>query len=207
MEIGIIGAGMIGGTLAKLLSARGQAVLVGTRDASDPRLDNLPADVTRGTIEDAAQFGIATIVAVPFSGWPDLAEVLTPFASGRVIIDTSNAIPGRDGPRAARALASGDGSGVAVAALLPLARIVKAFSTIHYATLLDRAGATPPLGIPLAGDDPAAVAIAASVVAAAGFAPVPAGALRAAARFDFGTPLFNVPLSEPDLCRALQHND
>ncbi|MFN4156766.1 MAG: NADPH-dependent F420 reductase [Paracoccaceae bacterium] len=203
MEIGIIGAGMIGGTLARLLAARGHAVCVGTRNAQDPRVAELPAGVERATVEEAAEFGTATIVAVPFAGWPDLAQVLRPLTGGRAILDTSNAIPGRDGAAAMQALASGEGSGVAVAALLPKARVVKAFNTVHFAALADRAGKTPPLGIPLAGDDPAAVAIAASVVAAAGFAPVPAGALSAAARFDFGTPLFNVALSEADLRRAL----
>lgn len=207
MEVGIIGAGMIGATLARLLSARATAVVVGTRDPDDPRLADLPPHVTGGTVIDAARFGIATIVAVPFSSWPDLATVLRPCTSGRVILDTSNAIPSRDGAVAQTALASGHGSGAAVAALLPMARIVKAFSAIHFATLAARAGAIPPLGIPLAGDDPAAVAIAASVVAAAGFAPVPAGALRASGKFDFGTPLFNTPLSETELRRALQLNN
>lgn len=203
MEIGIIGAGMIGGTLARLLAARAYAVCIGTRNGQDPRVADLPAAVQRGTVEEAAQFGTATIVAVPFAGWPDLAPVLRPLTGGRVILDTSNAIPGRDGAAAMQALASGAGSGVVVAALLPEARIVKAFNTVHFAALAERAGKAPPLGIPLAGDDPAAVAIAASVVAGAGFAPVPAGPMRAAARFDFGTPLFNVALSEADLRRAL----
>lgn len=203
MDIGIIGAGMIGATLARLLAERGQRVRIGTRASTDLRLAGLPPQVEQGTPAQAAQFGIATIVAVPFGAWPDLARSAGPEMAGRVILDTANAIPGRDGPMAALALASGQGSGLAVAALIPGARVVKAFSTVHYATLLDRAGTTPALAIPVAGDDPAAVAIAAGIVAAAGFAPVPAGPLSTAARFDFGTSLFNVALTEAELRGAL----
>jgi 8-hydroxy-5-deazaflavin:NADPH oxidoreductase len=203
MDIGIIGAGMIGGTLARLLSDRGHTVQVGTRSADDPRLAALPQGVGRSTAADAARFGIATIVAVPFSAWPDLARTLGPTLDGRIILDTSNAIPGRDGPVAAQVLSAGTGSGAAVAALVPGARVVKAFSSVHFATLAATAGAKPPIAIPLAGDDPGAVAIAAGVVAAAGFAPVPAGPLRAAARFDFGAPLFNVALTEAEMRAAL----
>lgn len=203
MDIGIIGAGMIGGTLARLLSERGHRVLIGTRDSGDRRLLSLPPEVEQAAAAKVAQFGIATIVAVPFAAWPDLARSVGRAMEGRVILDTSNAIPGRDGAFAEAALASGDGSGVAVATLVPGARVVKAFSTVHYATLIDRAGTTPALAIPVAGDDPAAVAIAAGIVAAAGLAPVPAGPLRAAARFDFGTALFNVALTEGALRAAL----
>jgi 8-hydroxy-5-deazaflavin:NADPH oxidoreductase len=203
VDIGIIGVGMIGGTLARLLSKRGHGVQVGTRSPTDPRLATLPPNVDRTTVEGAARFGIATIVAVPFGAWPDLARSMGPAFDGRVILDTSNAIPGRDGPAAEDALASGEGSGAAVARLLPDARVVKAFNSVHFATLAATAGAEPPVAIPLAGDDPGAVAIAAGVVAAAGFAPVPAGPLRAAARFDFGTQLFNVAMTEAELRKAL----
>jgi 8-hydroxy-5-deazaflavin:NADPH oxidoreductase len=203
MEIGIIGAGMIGGTLARLLAERGHRVLVGTRTPDDPRLASLPAAVERSSPGEAAQFGIATIVAVPFSAWTELALTLAPELEDRVILDTSNAIPRRDGTTAIKALASGTGSGVAVAAVLPLGRVVKAFSTLHYSTLIGLAGGDPPTAIPIAGDDDAAVAIAAGIVAAAGFAPVPAGPLHTAARFDFGTPLFNKPQTELALRRAL----
>jgi hypothetical protein len=157
----------------------------------------------RVTPGGAVRFGVATIVAVPFAAVAGLAQALGTDVEGRVILDTSNAIPGRDGAAAQAALSSGEGTGGAVARMLVGARVVKAFNTIHVATLARTAGATPPVGVPLAGDDPAAVAIAAGVVAAAGFAPVPAGPLRAAARFDFGTPLFNVAMTEADLRLAL----
>jgi 8-hydroxy-5-deazaflavin:NADPH oxidoreductase len=150
MEIGIIGAGMIGGTLARLLAERGHRVLVGTRTPDDPRLASLPAAVERSSPGEAAQFGIATIVAVPFSAWTELALTLAPELEDRVILDTSNAIPRRDGTAAIKALASGTGSGVAVAAVLPLGRVVKAFSTLHYSTLIGLAGGDPPTAIPIA---------------------------------------------------------
>ncbi len=166
MEVGIIGAGMIGGTLARRLAERDARVALGTRRAADPRLAALPPEVARVTPAEAARFGAATIVAVPFSAWPGLMAELGPALDGRVVLDTSNAIPGRDGAEADKALASGAGSGAAVAALLPRARIVKAFNTVYYATLA--AGGTPPIAIPLAGDDAAAVATA--VLPRGGFA-------------------------------------
>lgn len=208
MDIGIIGAGMIGGTLARLLAERGHRLHVGTRSSdygrADPRVAALPSGVRRASVTDAARFGVATIVAVPFVGWPELARTIGPGFDGRVVLDTSNAIPGRVGALARAALATGAGSGVAVAALVPGARIVKAFSSVHFETLAKTAGAQPPIAIPIAGNDQGAVAVAASIVAAAGFAPVPAGPLISAARFDFGTPLFNATLTELALRCALQ---
>jgi 8-hydroxy-5-deazaflavin:NADPH oxidoreductase len=203
VDIGIIGAGMIGGTLARLLAERGHEVQVGTRSPDDPRMVALPSGVGRTTPAGAIRFGIATIVAVPFAAIPDLARSLGAAVDGRVILDTSNAIPARDGPAAEEALLSGGGSGVAVGRLLRGARVVKAFSSVHFATLAATAGTEPPVGIPIAGDDPGAVAIAAGIVAAAGFAPVPSGPLRAAARFDFGTALFNRAMTERELRDAL----
>lgn len=108
---------MIGGTLARLLVERGHQVQVGTRSTDDPRVAALPPVVGRTTPAGASRFGIATVAAVPFAAWPDLAQVLGAGVEGREILDTSNAIPGRDGPRAEEALLSGEGSGVAVARL------------------------------------------------------------------------------------------
>ena len=79
-----------------------------------------------------------------------------------------------------------------------------AFNSVYFKTLeteAHRAGGR--VGIPLAGDDADALALAAGLVRDAGFHPVLAGPLVRAREFDPGTPVYNTGMSGPDLARAL----
>lgn len=81
-EVGIIGAGMIGSTLARLLALRGHSILIGMRSQSNPRLADPVAGARHDTAQEATVFGAATIVAVPFAAWTDLAWQLHPVVAG-----------------------------------------------------------------------------------------------------------------------------
>ena len=136
------------------------------------------------------------LLAVPLSATKNVADSLGAAADEKVILDAGNVYAARD-PDAARDIAaSGTGSGIWVAQFFPTSHVVKAFNTVLFKTLAERSGdARDPLGIPLAGDNDAAMALAERLVRDAGFEPVVFGSLAAAREFDAGTPDWNTAAS------------
>ena len=101
-------------------------------------------------------------------------------------------------------LDEGTGSGLGTQAHLPGSRVVRAFNTVYYKTLEKEAHrAGDQVGIPLAGDDGAALEIAAGLVRDAGFDPVIVGGLAEAGRFDVGTAVYNSGKSGAEVRAAL----
>ena len=206
MNIGIIGAGKIGGTVGVLWAKAGHKIRFATRhpETLGPLLAEAGPNASAGSPEEAARFGEIVFCSVPYGAWPSLAPALAPLLSGKVVLDSANPYPGRDGEFAREAIASGEGAGVHVARLLPGARLVRAFNSVYFKTLQTEAHrAGDRVGIPLAGDDAAALDTAARLVRDAGFEPVVVGALARAASFDPGTPVYNTGMSGAELARAL----
>jgi len=206
MDIGVIGAGKIGGTVGVLWAKAGRSVRFATRhpDSLGPLLAEAGLNASAGTSEEAARFGEIVFCSVPYGAWPSLAPAIAPLVSGKVVLDSANPYPGRDGDFAKEAIAAGEGAGVPVARLLPGARLVRAFNSVYFKTLQTEAHrAGDRVGIPLAGDDAAALDAAARLVRDAGFEPVVVGALASAHRFDPGTPVYNTGMSGADLAKAL----
>ena len=77
---------------------------------------------------EAAAFGEVLVFAVPYGALPELGKTLAGSIKGKVVIDTCNPFPHRDGEIADRARA--EGAGVVSAQLLPGARIVRAFNAV-----------------------------------------------------------------------------
>jgi predicted dinucleotide-binding enzyme len=206
MNIGIIGAGNIAGTLGLLWAKAGHPVRFGSRHPGE--LGQLLAQAgllaSAGTLAEAARFGEVVFCSVPFGAWPTLAPELAPLLSGKVVLDSANPYPDRDGAFAHETIAAGEGAGVPVARLLPGVRLVRAFNSVYFKTLQSEAHrAGDQVGIPLAGDDPPALELAARLVRDAGFEPVMVGPLVSARSFDAGTPVYNTGMSGAQLARAL----
>lgn len=205
MRIGFIGAGNIGGTLARLLAGAGHEVVIANSRGPES-LVGLVADIgpaaTAATPAGAAEAGEVVIVAIPFLRYPDLpaAEL-----AGKVVVDATNYYAGRDGAFPELA----DGTTTAselVAAALPGATVVKAFNTIHFRHLVDHAapaGSPRRRAIPIAGDDAGAKATVAVLMDQIGFDAYDVGPLAGGRRFDPGTPLFNVALTRDEVAAAL----
>ena len=194
MKIGIIGAGMIGSTLAKIWADAGHDVIVASRhpDELKPLVERIGARATAGTPIEAAALGHVVMLTVPLKAIPDLARDLKQELTGKVVLDTSNAYERRDGATATEATSDPRGSAGWAAAMFPGARWVKAFNTVHFKTL--EAGAHRDgdrIGIPLASDDPAALDMADELVREAGFDPVIVGTLARGKEFEPGTPMYN----------------
>ena len=203
MKIGVIGTGNVGRSVAGLLARAGHEVRLGSRDPGKEHTENLPGPV--GTVAEAAAFGDVVLFAAPYGTWPDLARAIGPHVAGKVVIDAANPYPQRDGAFAQAAIDAGQGAGVPVAALLPGARLVRAFNSVPWPGMVAEAGRMPGgrIAIPLAGDDLAARDTAARLVADAGFDPVDAGPLARAGAFDPGAPAYNHPMSATEMRRTL----
>lgn len=204
LRIGIIGTGHIGGALAKLWVQAGHEVLISSRHPEE--LKSLAAALGPkarvGTPREAALFGDAVLVSVPYKALPQLGQDLRAELAGKIVLDTCNPYPERDGPMALEARAQG--TGVASPRFLPGVRLVRVFNAINYGDLerlAHRAG--EPVAIPLAGDDAEALAVAQALVKDAGFEPVVVGGLARAREFDVGTSTYTRTMTASQLRAAL----
>jgi predicted dinucleotide-binding enzyme len=204
MKIGIIGSGRIGGTLGGLWVKAGYEVLLSARDLDPVQkvAASLGPMAHAGTPKEAADFAEVILISVPYGALPQLGRDLAGDLKGKVVLDTCNPNPGRDGDMAVVARAKG--TGVASPELLPGVRLVRAFNTVPSAALRSEAHrAGDRIAIPLAADDEAALKIAMQLVKDAGFEPVVVGPLARAKDFDTGTPVFGKALTAAELRRGL----
>ena len=203
-KIGIIGSGRIGGTLGELWAKAGYPVMFSSLDlAKDKELaERVGNGAKAGTPAEAAAFGDVLLISVPYSALPQIGRDYASSIKGKVVLDTSNPIPGRDGDMALAAKEKG--AGIASAELLPGARLVRAFNSVGFNSLRSETHrADPKVAIPLAADDADALKVAETLVVAAGFEPVYVGPLAKAKSFDPGTPVFGKALTASELRRNL----
>jgi 8-hydroxy-5-deazaflavin:NADPH oxidoreductase len=194
MKIGIIGAGNIGGTLGRLWVQAGHHVRFGVRDPARvlPLLDELGLGVSAGSARAAAAYGEVVVYAGPYRAWPEVAQDILSSVQGKIIADASNTYGERDGSFIVDAVAQmRKGSGTYTAHLLPGAHVVKAFNTIYWIDLRDKAFAPGQLlAMPMAGDDAAALKIIGELATDAGFEPVAIGGLDRSADLDPGSTIY-----------------
>jgi hypothetical protein len=187
-RIGIIGTGNIGSALARLWVEAGHEVLISSRhpERLQPLADELGPRARVGTPREAATFGEVVLLAVPYGAMPQIGRDYAQALAGKVVLDAGNPIPARDGAMAQEARRLG--AGPASQGYLPGARLVRAFNAIAAFNLRSQAHRSgEKLAIPLAGDDSAALQVAARLVSDAGFDPVIVGPLSSAKQFDYGS--------------------
>ncbi len=190
MKIGILGAGHIGKALARLLAEAGHEVGISNSRGPDTLRDlaeQLGHGVKAFTNEDAARFGELVIETVPFGHYADLPAVQM---NGKVVIDTANYYPERDG----QIDLGGLSESAFMARHMPGARVVKAFNAIHAAHLEVQGDTQKPLGerraIPVASYDAEAKAVVSTLIEEIGFAPVDNGDLEQSKSQQPGTPVY-----------------
>jgi len=204
LKIGIIGTGHIGGTLATLWVGAGHEVLMSSRHPQELQAlaNSLGPRAHVGTPLEAAKFGEVVVVSVPYGALPQIGRDLKSALAGKIVLDTGNPYPERDGQMAVEARRKG--TGVASAEYLPGVRLVRAFNAINSGDLRSEAHRKGALiAIPLAADDSRALQVAEQLVHDAGFAPVVVGPLSKAREFDVGTPVYTRLMTEPQLKAAL----
>src|SRR5262249_31430045 len=120
---------------------------------------------------------------------PQVGKDYASLMKGKVVIELGNPREDRDGPMANEALKKG--LGVASAEYLPGVRLGRAFNALSARQLMNEAHRTPErLGVPVAGDDKAAVATTVQLVLDAGYDPVVVGGLARAKEFDKDTSVY-----------------
>jgi predicted dinucleotide-binding enzyme len=204
LKIGLIGTGKIGSALAKHWAKAGHELMLSSRHPEELKdlAKSLGPKVRTGTPREAAAFGDVVLVSIPYGAMPQLGQDLKAELKGKIVLDTGNPYPNRDGPMAVEARKRG--SGVTSAELLPGTRLVRAFNAIKYTDLTNEANhAGEKYGIPLAGDDPEALRVAQRLVRDAGFDPVVVGGLARAKDFDPDTPVYVKLLTAAELRKAL----
>jgi predicted dinucleotide-binding enzyme len=205
LRIGIIGTGRIGSALATHWTRAGHEVLMSSRHPEElsPLAKQLGSRARVGTPKEAAAFGEVVLVSVPYAAMPQIGKDNAAELKGKIIIDTSNPVEGRDGPMALAAQKKG--AGVATAEFLTGTRVVRAFNCIPAASLAGDGNRKPVrIAIPIGGDDPQALEVAQRLVRDAGFDPVVVGSLAETRRFDLGQPLASRQFTADELRQAMR---
>lgn len=194
MNIGIIGAGHIGSTTARLFVEAGHHVAISNSRGPETLRDlvaTLGDHARAATPSEAARFGEMVLLAIPLKDYTALpADDLR----GKIVIDAMNYYPNRDGNIAS--LDSGEStSSQIVAGHLPGARVVKAFNTIWFEHLKSKGNKTAPVdqrrAIFVSGDDADAKAAVARLIEDIGFGPYDMGSLAASHRQQPDSAVYN----------------
>lgn len=208
MKIGIIGAGNIGGTIARKLVAAGHSVkLAGAKGPDDIREQAEGIGASPVASEEAVRDVEAVILSIPFAKIPEVAHVFADLPADVVVIDTSNYYP-QFGVSISE-VDAGKPEGIWSAEQLKRP-VIKAFNAALAHTLAEGgkpSGAADRIAIPVAGDDPRGKLIAQELVDAVGFDAVDAGSLAGSWRQQPGTPAYCTELSSADLKTALASAD
>lgn len=203
--IGFIGAGHIGGQLARLAIAQDYNVVLSNSRGPESLaalVEELGPRARAATAEQAAQAGDLVVVTIPLKVYRSVP--VAPLA-GKIVIDTNNYYPHRDGH-----IPELDNESTTTAELLqahlPSSKVVKAFNHIQAAHLTAHAQAS---GTPnrralvIAGDDASAKASVARLIDQFGFDTVDAGPLREGWRIQRDTPGYGPRRTAEELRRDL----
>ena len=172
MRIGIVGAGRIGGNCAVQFAKGGHEVMLSSRDPS--KLEPLAAEIGEaasvGTPSEAAEFGEAVVIAVPWDGFDD-AIGSAGSLDGKIVIDTTNEYGSSEMP------ADGQTAASFHAARVDAARYTKSFNTLTAAFQAEAAFRPEDERIVqwVCGDDVAAKQVVMGLIADAGYAPIDLG--------------------------------
>jgi predicted dinucleotide-binding enzyme len=205
MKIGIIGAGHIGGTLARRFTALGHDVAVANSRGPEtlaPLAKETGAHAV--TPEEAAHGRDVVIVTIPEKNIPDLPkDLFADVPASTAVVDTGNYYPQRDGRIDAIEAGTPESEWVSQQLGRP---VVKAFNNIYAKHLMDLgrpAGDPHRIALPVAGDDPAAKRTVMRLVDELGFDPVDDGTLADSWRQQPGTPVYATDHDAAGVRRAL----
>lgn len=181
MKIGIIGAGNIGGNSARVFAKAGHEVAIANSRGPETLTDlvnEIGANVKAVTAEEAAKFGEIVMVSIPLG---KINELPSEGFDGKIVIDTNNYYPERDGQ--IEELDSDEKtSSELLQEHLKGAKIVKAFNTIWFEHLKTQGNTDLEIEqrrvIFVAGDDKEAKKTVSNLIEEIGFSAYDTGSLR-----------------------------
>jgi predicted dinucleotide-binding enzyme len=205
LNIGILGAGNIGASAAKLFSAAGHDVRIANSRGPQSLaalVSDLGERVRAATPEDAVAFGDIVLIAVPWHRKEDAIPDAGPY-DDKIVIDAMNPY---DEEFELEDLGNRSSSEI-IKTLVPGAQLIKAFNTLFYKRLATEgkpAGEKDRLAIFLAGDDANAKAVVARLIDEIGFDAIDTGSLAEGGRKQQpGSAIYNVPLTAHDAKKTL----
>lgn len=206
MKIGIIGAGQIGGTLTRRLTALGHQVKVANSRGPETLADLAAETGAQAvTVRDAVRDVQLVVVTIPEGHIRDLPEDLfEDVPDDVVVVDTGNYYPRQRDGRIAE-IENGITESRWVSQVLGRP-VVKAFNNIYARNLMHRgrpAGSPDRIALPVAGDDEAAKAIVLKLIDELGFDGVDAGGLDESWRQQPATPVYGPELNAEGVRQAL----
>ncbi|HZH79203.1 MAG TPA: NADPH-dependent F420 reductase [Archangium sp.] len=203
--LGLIGAGHIGGTLARLAVDAGYHVVLSNSRGPETLADlvaQLGPKARAATPAEAAAAGDLVVVTIPMKHYKSVpVEPLV----GKIVIDTNNYYPGRDG-RIPELDAEKTTSSELLQAHLPRSKVVKAFNHIwfeHLKTQGQPAGTKGRRALVIAGDDAEARKRVAGFIDAIGYDVVDVGPLSEGWRYQPDLPAYNIALDVDGMKAAL----
>ena len=211
--IGLIGSGRIGSQVARLAIAAGHDVVL-SNSRGPATLAELTAELgpkaRAGTVEEAAKAADIAVVTIPLKS---IGTVPVAPLAGKIVIDTNNYYPQRDG-----VIPELENESTTTAELLqrhlPESRVVKAFNHIYAAELTTHGsprGTKNRRALAIAGDDAAAKKTVTDLLDAFGFDTVDAGPLAEGWRIQRDTPGYgprrNAEELRADLAAAKRYRD
>lgn len=180
MNIGILGAGSVGGTLGTRWAANGHKVVFASREPQSEKSRELVAkagpNTSSGSNADAAAHAEVVLVATP---WEAAEEALRSAGNlnGKIVIDATNPLlPGLSG----LAVGCNDSAAERIAKTVPGAKVVKAFNTVGFNIMADPQFESGRVVMFYCGDNAAAKKTVAGLISELGFEAVDAGPLRQA---------------------------
>jgi predicted dinucleotide-binding enzyme len=205
MEIGILGSGNIGGNAARLFARAGHHVrIANSRGPASLRtlVEEIGANAEATTPQNAVDSSDLVLIAVPWTrreealgeieGWDEkiVIDAMNPYTEDFEIEDLGSKT-----------------SSEFIRALVPGARVVKAFNTMFYKRLASEGkppGKKDRLALPVASDDPAAKRVVMDLIDEIGFDAVDNGELVEGGRKQQpGSPIYNQPLTAKELKERL----
>jgi predicted dinucleotide-binding enzyme len=198
MKIGIIGAGHIGATAARLFLEAGHEIVISNSRGPETLRDlvaELGPKAQAGTPAEAAKFGDIVLLAIPLKDYTSLpVEELR----GKIAVDALNYYPDRDGQYAQLDTGQSTSSEM-VAAHLSGTRVVKAFNTIWFEHLKTQGKKDVPVDqrrvIFVSGDNADAKAAVAKLIEEIGFGPYDLGSLRESGQQQPGAAAYNLDVT------------
>ena len=201
MEIGILGSGNIGGNAARLFARAGHHVRIANSRGPEslrPLISEIGGNAEAATAQAVVDASDVILIAIPWTkreealgeldGWDEkiVIDAMNPYTEDFEIEDLGSKT-----------------STEFTRALVPGARVVKAFNTIYYKRLANDGkakGEQGRLAIPVASDDPAAKRVVMDLVDAIGFDPIDNGELvEGGRRQQPGSPIYNQPLDAREM--------